>query len=425
LIIADSAGEAQLDDLLESESPLTVVLPEQPDPTLLTTRHPRHRFIGALELESQPTVLKSITKPRPSIAYLLFTSGSTGQPKGVKVADANVIQFVNSAVTRYQITESDRLSQNFDMTFDLSAFDMFVAWERGACVCCPPQKTLLNPAGFIRNSRLTVWFSVPSLGSTMSRLGALKPRAFPDLRWSLFCGEPLTRDIAETWSTAAPNSIVENLYGPTEATIACTAYRWDPQSSPSECDRAIVPIGHPLPDMCVLVADEGLREVAPGEAGELLLSGPQVSMGYWEDRDRTAARFVIPPGRTEPHYRTGDRVRRPLNNGPITFLGRSDNQIKVQGYRVELEEVEAWLRREAKVKVAVAVGWPTTASGPSGIEAFISESPMTTEEILRGLKSILPRYALPRRIHRLNNWPLNSNGKIDRRKLVSDLEETA
>jgi amino acid adenylation domain-containing protein len=425
LIIADSAGEAQLEDLLESESPLTVVLPEQPDPTLLTTRHPRHRFIGALELESQPTVLKSITKPRPSIAYLLFTSGSTGQPKGVKVADANVIQFVNSAVTRYQITESDRLSQNFDMTFDLSAFDMFVAWERGACVCCPPQKTLLNPAGFIRNSRLTVWFSVPSLGSTMSRLGALRPRAFPDLRWSLFCGEPLSRDIAETWSAAAPNSIVENLYGPTEATIACTAYRWDPQSSPSECDRGIVPIGHPLADMCVLVADEGLREVAPGEAGELLLSGPQISMGYWEDRDRTAARFVIPPGRTEPHYRTGDRVRRPLNNGPITFLGRSDNQIKVQGYRVELEEVEAWLRREAKVKVAVAVGWPITASGPSGIEAFVSESPMTTEEILRGLKSILPRYALPRRVHRLDNWPLNSNGKIDRRKLLSYLEETA
>jgi acyl-coenzyme A synthetase/AMP-(fatty) acid ligase len=148
-------------------------------------------------------------------------------------------------------------------------------------------------------------------------------------------------------------------------------------------------------------------------------------MGYWEDRDRTAARFVIPPGRTEPHYRTGDRVRRPLNNGPITFLGRSDNQIKVQGYRVELEEVEAWLRREAKVKVAVAVGWPITASGPSGIEAFVSESPMTTEEILRGLKSILPRYALPRRVHRLDNWPLNSNGKIDRRKLLSYLEETA
>jgi acyl-coenzyme A synthetase/AMP-(fatty) acid ligase len=258
----------------------------------------------------------------------------------------------------------------------------------------------------------------------MSRLGALKPRVFPALRWSLFCGEPLTREMAETWSAAAPTSTVENLYGPTETTIACTAYRWDPQSSPSECDRGIVPIGHPLPRMCTLIADQGLREVAPGETGELLLSGPQVSLGYWEDCDLTAARFVIPPGKTELHYRTGDRVRRPFNDGPITFLGRSDNQIKVQGYRVELEEVEAWLRQVAKAKVAVAVAWPITPSGPGGIEAFISESPMMTEEIIRGLKSILPRYALPRRIHRLDNWPLNSNGKIDRAKLISYLEET-
>jgi acyl-coenzyme A synthetase/AMP-(fatty) acid ligase len=155
------------------------------------------------------------------------------------------------------------------------------------------------------------------------------------------------------------------------------------------------------------------------------MSGPQVALGYWHDRERTEASFLVPPGKVVRHYRTGDRVRRPIGDGPITFLGRTDNQIKVQGYRVELEEVEAWLRRVAGVDRAVAVGWPVTTSGATGIEAFISDCSLETNEILRGLKAILPRYAVPRRLHRIENWPLNSNGKIDRRKLIGCLEKTA
>ena len=118
------------------------------------------------------------------------------------------------------------------MTFDLSAFDMFVAWERGACVCCLPQAELIKPGRFINESRLTIWFSVPSTGLFMQRLGMLKPDRYPTLRWSLFCGEPLPIDVARSWAEAAPESIVENLYGPTELTIACTLYRWDPSARP-------------------------------------------------------------------------------------------------------------------------------------------------------------------------------------------------
>jgi non-ribosomal peptide synthetase component F len=247
VILADSVAELQLDHILPSEQPLTVVLPDQPDTADLSARHRMHRFIGAAELESQLVNWQEIPAAEDSIAYLLFTSGSTGVPKGVKVSHANVVHFVRSAVSRYGITETDRFSQNFDLTFDVSAFDMFVAWERGACVCCPSQKTLLNPASFIRSAGLTIWFSVPSLASMMTRLGALKPEVFPSLRWSLFCGEPLPQEIAMGWAAAAPNSTVENLYGPTEATIACSAYRWDPERSPLACDRGIVPIGHPLP----------------------------------------------------------------------------------------------------------------------------------------------------------------------------------
>jgi non-ribosomal peptide synthetase component F len=172
---------------------------------------------------------------------------------------------------RYGITEHDRFSQSFDLT--CSAFDMFLAWERGACVCCPSQKTLINPAKFIQSSKLTVWFSVPSVAVFMKRLGALKADQYPALRWSLFCGEPLPATIAESWSLAAPNSVVENLYGPTEMTIACCLYRWRDGKSKEECLRGLVPIGDPFPDMEALIVDEELREVSSQSDGELLMAG--------------------------------------------------------------------------------------------------------------------------------------------------------
>src|SRR5262249_54920905 len=155
----------------------------------------------------------------------------------------------------------------------------------------PSRKALLNPGQFIRDSQLTVWFSVPSVAFMMKRLGALKPAAFPSLRWSLFCGEPLTTDLAAAWMQAAPLSTLENLYGPTEATIACTAYRWQENQSPLECEHNIVPIGYPLPGTSAMVADNELRAVPPGQEGELLIAGPQVSLGYWCDANKTAASF--------------------------------------------------------------------------------------------------------------------------------------
>ena len=223
-LIVDSASEPQLPELLDGFAGVSVIAPERPDAVLASAA-------SWVPVEQSPD----------DLAYLLFTSGSTGAPKGVMVTHWNATHFVRSAVERYSITADDRLSQLFDATFDLSVFDMFVAWQRGAMVCCPPRAALWNPAAFVREHQLTVWFSVPSTAMFMRRLGAVTPGAFPSLRWSLFCGEQLPVDVATSWAAAAPESIVENLYGPTELTVACTAYRWDPTRSPAACEAGVVP----------------------------------------------------------------------------------------------------------------------------------------------------------------------------------------
>jgi amino acid adenylation domain-containing protein len=422
-LIVDEGSLPQLNKLLEAvKRPVVVLVPDLADVATYAEQWPNHKFLGTNDLKPSD-LWREPTLEIDSIAYLLFTSGSTGIPKGVAVAQRNVTAFLDYMVDRYQITENDRLSQMFDMTFDLSVFDMFVAWERGACVCCPSQKTLIKPGKFINDSQLTMWFSVPSTAVFMKQLGMLKAGQYPSLRFSLFCGEPLPVSSATAWLAAAPNSTVENLYGPTELTIACTLYRWDPEKSASESELGIVPIGYPYPDMNVLVADENLREVPPGQEGELLMNGSQMSLGYWRDPAKTAAAFVTGPGSGEIYYRTGDRVRRPLNNGPLTHLGRIDSQVKIFGHRVELGEVESKVRDACGLDGVVAVGWPKTASGFGGVEAFIEGQEAPLDKLRQAVAAELPEYMIPRRFHFMERLPRNANNKYDRKAMQKLLEE--
>ena len=423
-IVVDSRSEAQLDDVLEGiAGPLLILLPERTNVDALARRWPNHIVLGSTALESNSAPVQSIGQPvtPESIAYLLFTSGSAGTPKGVMVSHRNVTHFVDVMVDRYGITSHDRFSQMFDATFDLAVLDMFVAWERGACVCCPSEKTLLNPDAFIREKGLTVWTSVPSVGVFMKRFGVLKPNRYESLRWSFFCGEPLPVDLANTWAAAAPRSTLENLYGPTELTVACTFHRWNPQSSPDQAAQGIVPIGHPFPGMQAVVVDEDLHEVAPGATGELLMAGPQVTPGYWCNPDASSRSYVELPDRAGLYYRTGDRVRKPTA-GPMTYVGRVDHQVKVLGFRVELGEVEAKLREESGVEAAVALDWPLTPTGAAGIVAFVAGTRIDPATIRANLRGKLQRHAIPHAIHVLPELPTNANGKIDRQALSKRLQ---
>jgi acyl-coenzyme A synthetase/AMP-(fatty) acid ligase len=174
--------------------------------------------------------------------------------------------------------------------------------------------------------------------------------------------------------------------------------------------------------MNVLVADENLNEVAPGDEGELLMNGPQMSLGYWRDPEKTAATFVIPPGKSDVYYRTGDRVRRPIGDRPLTHLGRTDFQVKVLGHRVELGEIEAVVRKISGLDGVIAVGWPVTSSGCDGIEVFL-EGEMKERDLLHtAVASALPEYMVPRRFHFMDKLPRNMNDKFDRKAMLESLE---
>ena len=422
-MVVDAGSEPQLEALLAGiETPLLILCPDRSDVSQLAAKFPVHRIVSANEL-ADADEWRAVDVARNSIAYLLFTSGSSGQPKGVMVSHANVLHYVNYVTRRYAFTSNDRVSQAFDLTFDLSAHDIFLAWHNGACVCCPTQKQSIKPGAFINDARLTVWFSVPSTAVFMRRLGVLKPGMYPRLRLSLFCGEALPVEIVRQWALAAPNSAIENLYGPTELAIACTAYRWDGTNSPAECEHGIVPIGEPFDDMETVIVDEELREVEDGAAGELLMTGPQLTLGYWQDEERTRKAFVTVPGRRGIYYKTGDRVRRAAADKPLVYLGRLDSQIKVLGHRVELGEVESAVREASGLDGAVAFGWPMTASGAEAIEVFLQTDDFDIKPLFQDLKRKLPPYMVPRNIRLLSHLPLNANGKFDRGALLKKLEE--
>ncbi|HKJ95193.1 MAG TPA: AMP-binding protein, partial [Gammaproteobacteria bacterium] len=361
------------------------------------------------------------------IAYLLFTSGTTGIPKGVAVTHGNATHFLESVSPFLGFTPEDRTSQTFDPTFDLSVFDLFATWRAGACLCVPQAAELLAPALYARRQQLTTWFSVPSLAAYMRRAGQLKGGALPGLRLSMFCGEALPRSAVEVWRQAAPNSAVINLYGPTELTIACCVYRWDDTVSPGACVLDAVPVGKPLPGLAALVIDDALQPVRRGEVGELCVCGPQTTPGYWCDAQRTAERFVpieVSLSDTRVFYRTGDRVvQQP--SGDYAYLGRVDHQIKVHGYRVELGEIEAAMLRYPGVVAAVAIGWPLEGGRPEGIVGFAVGPDVEPDAIRTALRDKLPAYMLPAEVRMLDLLPLNVNGKTDRAALMSMLEARA
>ncbi|MFI1966493.1 AMP-binding protein [Streptomyces pathocidini] len=390
------------------------------------------RVVAAdLPYAAAPTALPlPAHRPRPEdLAYILFTSGSTGAPKGVPIRHRNVNAYLAHVVPCHGTGPGARLSQTFDLTFDPSVLDLFAAWGTGATLVVPTRGELLSPVRFVNRRRITHWNSVPSVISIADRLRALKPGSMPTLRRSTFCGEPLTLRQAEAWQRAAPGSTVENSYGPTELTVTCTTHRLprDPDLWPRPASGT-VPIGTPYPGVETLLRD-----------GELSVRGPQRFPGYLDPADN-AGRFLAPDGTpydpatplTDAHwYRTGDRVE-PLRapGGALVHLGRLDDQVQVHGYRVELGEVEAALRAQPGITEAVVLATATPDGGTELSAAYTADpavhpEPPHPEPLRKALGTRLPPYMIPAALTPLDALPLTANGKIDRRAVARKVGSSA
>jgi amino acid adenylation domain-containing protein len=345
-----------------------------------------------------------------ALAYILFTSGSTGKPKGVLVRHANVHSYVQSFQRLYPIYGHDRLSQMFDLTFDLSVHDMFVTWSAGATLVVYPSSALSQPITYTRQQRVSVWFSVPSVAAMLDNLRQAEPGALNGLRLSLFCGEQLTWNTWQVWRSVAPRSRIVNLYGPTETTIAITHFEV-PDDFPEHAALAgVVPIGCPFPGQGAEVRREDGSCCGVAEPGALWLCGDQLSAGYLEEPQLTAERFPADGGRR--WYRTGDRALRDASNR-LCFAGREDTQVKIMGYRVELGEVEHALMQVSGATFAMA-----DIALRDGIEELYAVLPTALasekQRIREALARLLPGYMLPRRYIFASDLPRNANGKLDR-----------
>ncbi len=407
---------------------------------VLATATFKHRpIIGWLDEEMPPDVdpapafalrdLAAYSETPPAyantsddVAHILFTSGSTGIPKGVMITHRSVVHFVRWAIAYFGTAPTDRISQHPPLHFDLSTFDIFATLSAGAELHLVPQELNLLPpklAQFICDAQLTQWFSVPSVLNLMAKFDVVVPGDFPDLRRVLWCGEAIPTPTLIYWMRRLPHVRFTNLYGPTEATIASSYYTVPHR--PADAQEPI-PIGSACDGEELLVLDEQLRPVAPGDIGNLYIRGVGLSPGYWRDPEKTSSVFLSYPGGADPNdriYKTGDLARRRAD-GLLFFLGRADTQIKSRGYRIELGEIEAALHSLPGLRESAVVaiqsdgfeGWQVCCAYVPAPDCEIS-----AESLRKSLAALLPVYMLPSRWMRHDILPKNANGKIDHPRL--------
>jgi len=353
-------------------------------------------------------------------AYIMFTSGSTGFPKGAVMSHANVVNFINWSSTQFAVTPDDVFTNVNPLYFDNSVFDLYASLFNGAALVPFDAATIKDPYRILQridDQRCTIYFSVPSLLIYFQTLKLITPRVFTNLRTIIFGGEGYPKPrLKELYDCFHPRISFVNVYGPTECTCICSAY--DIGSDDFGDLDGYPPLGSLIPNFSYVILNERDEAVANGESGELCLSGPCVGLGYFNDRELTGKGFTQNPlnaSYDERIYRTGDLVRI-HEDGKMHFAGRKDSQIKHQGYRIELGEIEHALGRVPGVDEVVAL--QSNRGGISLIVAVVASRSGATAEIIRKESArFLPAYMVPGRVDVLDELPKNANGKIDRNLL--------
>ncbi len=376
------------------------------------------RFSAGIRLETFPD-----TYP----AYVLHTSGSTGQPKGVVISHLNSLTFVKTAAEFFNISSADRLACHAPFHFDLSVFDIFVSAAAGATLVLIPESTSLFPvklAEFIKVNRITVWNSVSSALSLLADRGFRQDSLAPDMRLVIFSGEVLPQKYLKILKARMPQASFCNIYGQTEANSStCYLVREIPDDP-----KWKIPVGTAMPNFEVfLVGDDGAEVTQPNQEGEIFVNSNTVAYGYINMPELTKERFVPDPrsvSTSRTVYRTGDIGTYDIN-GNLIFLYRKDSMIKVRGHRVEIGEIERMLSSHDSVDLAVVTSVPDETM-TNRIAAYVSWRSGKTGDVklIRSFcENQLPRYMVPEAIWSVEKWPLTANDKIDRQALRSMAKE--
>jgi len=370
--------------------------------------------------------LPAIQLTEQDLAYILYTSGSTGVPKGIMHTHRSGLSFAEWASSTYGLHQSDRVSNHAPLHFDLSTFDIFAVHASGATTVVIPEGMAKFPtsvANFIEQEKISVWYSVPFALIQMLQHGNLANRNVVELRWILFAGEPFPPKHLRKLMSAIPHARYSNLYGPTETNV-CTFYHVP--AIPGESDESI-PIGRSCENIETLVIDDDDKTATPGEVGELLIRGGVVMRGYWGQAEKTEKSFHrrdLILDSPDIFYRTGDLVR--LNkDGDFEFLGRKDRQIKTRGFRVELDEIEVVLLADLRVQEAAVFAVPD-GDGSNIIEGVVvltEGEQANPDDLIEFLSKHLPPYSIPNQLWICESFPRTSTGKIDRRALQSRVKD--
>ncbi len=378
--------------------------------TALGQAAPGARLVDPARLDASPFPGRGA---RHRLAYVLFTSGSTGLPKGVMVPRTGLDHYVGWLRGAFAMRPEDRVAQHPNLAFDISMTDIFAALCHGAALHPLSDRDRLLPARFIAREKITVWNSVPSVVSLMMQAGEVTARHLQSLRLMNFCGEPLLREQCEALFAARPDLLVQNTYGPTEATISMTGLPLQADSYRHFCGASVA-LGPAIPGM-------GLHLVggAHADEGEIVLTGPQLADGYWRDEDKTEAAFRAVNTAEGPRrgYYTGDWAER--RDGQIFFKERIDFQVKVLGYRIELDEVAAAIRD---------CGWPTAVVFKRGeaLAAVVERMPglpFDERDLRRRLAARIEPHAVPAVIAEIDRMPRNDNDKLDRKAAARWFEQ--
>lgn len=370
----------------------------------------------------QPVALPAVSPEQP--AYITFTSGSTGEPKGIVTHHAPLVHFIDWHVQQHGFTQADTFSLLSGLGHDPVYRDVFTPLSIGATLACPAQSTLTDPsrlASWIHQHGVSVIHLTPPLGKLIETGAHMNSQVLGQLRYLFWGGDALSPAQYQQVRAIAPNAVNVNFYGTTETPQAMAFHTLEP-----EAVDARVPLGKGIADAQLLVVNPANQLVSEGETGEILIRSPYLSLGYWNDPALTEAKFIANPftgSASDRCYRTGD-LGTYLADGSASFLGRGDSQVKIRGHRIELAEIENAITRQPHIGQCVVVA--NQDGGATRLVAYcVAQQATRADELRQALAGQLPDYMVPALFVFLDALPLTPNGKVDKRALPAPFDDGA